>query len=253
MSESNTDVFVKKTSEYVRDLNILDNYLNDTSLYLSISTGKPLEECRQYIIKQVKDGGKFQFKPPVVNFLSRKENGDREKLQTDLYVYLNDSVKKKEIIAPTLTTYTNPAIEESIVASYIEGKVKGRKIAKNEMFAAAAAKNKQLEIIKNIEQTNKKLGANSVSGMFVSPSTPVYNKTGHSTLTSMCRTTSSYGSANNEKFLSGNRHYWNHHVVLNNIINIINNTDYPALLNIINKYNIKYHSKMRYNVISYFK
>ena len=41
--------FVLPAEKYKRDLNILNHYLKDASTYLSLMTGKPLEECIDYV------------------------------------------------------------------------------------------------------------------------------------------------------------------------------------------------------------
>jgi hypothetical protein len=230
--------FLLKKSEYKRDLNYLKYYVEDSAQYLSISTGKPIEVCKAFVTSNLKAGGKFAFKDPKIKFLRRGENGDRLEEEGTLERYISQSIKSRELIAPTLTTYIHPDIKQSILSLAIDEGVAQRKTAKKEMFEARANKLMLLESIKNIEQTGKKLGNNAISGAHVSPSTPLHNKTAHSTLTSNCRTTAAYGNANNEKFLSGNRHYFNHHIVLNNIVSIINNTDYIALAAVIEKYNL---------------
>lgn len=236
------NVFVRPTETYKRDIDVLKHYVNDTANFLHISTGKPLEACKQFVINNIKPGGKFEFKDPKLTYLQRNEVGDRVKMETTLHRYLGDSVKKQELIAPTLTTYLHPKVKSSLLATYIDANIKARSRAKKIMFVAKAAGNMHLHALKNIEQTNRKLSNNAISGAHVSPSTPLYNKTAHATLTSNCRTTSGYGNANNEKFLSGNRHYFNHHIVLNNIVSIVGHTDYNALKAVIDKYRINYPS-----------
>ena len=51
--------------------------------------------------------------------------------------------------------------------------------------------------------------------------------------------TSGSGNANNEKLLSGNRHYWKPDLVINNIISITQNTDYEKFQAVVNKYSLK--------------
>ncbi len=238
MNTEFVDPFVKKPDEYKRDLNILDHYVKDSVNFLHISTGRPLEECMEFIHQTLGRDGKFPFKDPTVQCLVRQENGDRERVETKLSVYLNDAIKEKELIAPTLTTYVYPYVNTSLLSLYIDGNVKARSVAKKAMFAAEAEGNMELASIKKIEQTNKKLANNSISGAHVSPSNPLYNPTAHSTLTSNCRSTSGYGNANNEKLLSGNRHYWSHDIVLNNIVSIVTHTDYEQLSLVIDKYNL---------------
>lgn len=239
MSEDNfKNPFIRNTTEYKRNLNVLQNYAKDTAMYLHLQTGKPIEVCKEFVGKSLAKGGVFEFKDPEVECLVRKDNGDREKIVTTLNSYLNEAISNKELISPTLTTYIHPDNNTSLLSLYIDDNVKARSRAKKEMYAAEAAGDKLLEAQKKTEQKNKKISNNSISGAHVSPSTPLYNPTAHSTLTSNCRSTSGYGNANNEKFLAGNRHYWSHHIVLNNIVSIVSNTNYDELNKVINKYSI---------------
>ena len=232
------DHFTHPAEAYTRNLDMLGHYVDDTSLYLSINTGKPVEECRQFVSDNLKSGGLFEFKDPYIKYLDREANGDRVKKITTLRAYLNESIRDREIIAPTFTTYLNPEVEKSVLSSYVEENIAKRSVAKKEMFVADAAKDRLLYAVKKIEQTGRKLANNAISGAHVTPSTPLFNKTAHSTLTSTCRTTSAYGNANNEKFLSGNRHYYRKDVIINNITAIINSTDYVKLEALISKYSI---------------
>lgn len=232
--------FVKNKSEYTRDINVLQHYLNDSATYLNLMTGKSLEECKRFISTNLKRDGKFPFVDPKVECFIRKDNGDREKVTTTLNTYLTEVIKDKEIIAPTFTTYVNPSNLQSLLSIYIDANVKARSVAKKAMFAAEAAGDMNTYNVKKIEQTNKKLANNAISGAHVSPSNPFYNPTAHSTLTSNCRSTAGYGNANNEKLLSGNRHYWSHHIVLNNIVSIVAHSDYTKLANTMAKWNLVY-------------
>lgn len=240
MSDLYDNYFVLPADAYKRDVDVLKHYVEDATTYLMVSTGKPKEVCLDFIKKNLRPGGDFPFVDPEVEYLQREENGDRARKTTTLRRYLAESLASQELIAPTFTTYVNPKIDKSLLAIYVEENIAKRGKAKKEMFAARAAGNKELASVKKIEQTGRKLANNSISGAHVSASTPLYNKTAHSTLTSVCRCTSGYGNANNEKLLSGNRHYFNHHIVLNNIITIINNFDEEFTRKIIAKFNIHY-------------
>lgn len=230
--------FVLPVEQYQRDINVLNHYANDVAHYLQLQTGKSLDACISYVKKNLSKGGKFEFKDVPVRCLQRQDNGDRIEVNTTLWKYISDSIANKELIAPTFTTYINEENKPSLLAKFIETNVALRGKAKKEQFAAEANGEKTLAAIKKIEQTNRKLSNNAISGAHVSASTVLYNKTAHSTLTSNCRSTSGYGNANNEKFLSGNRHYFNHHIVINNIISITRNTDYNKLNSLIQSRNL---------------
>lgn len=234
--------FVLSPDQYVRDLNILGHYIKDTSTYLHLMSGKPMEDCATYVKKELRPGGKFEFKDPRIRYLDRGDNGDRSLVEGTLLKYINESIRDKELIVPTFTTYLNPKEKKSLLVDFIDANVKARGVAKKEMFAAKIRGDSFMEAFKKQEQTGKKLNNNAISGAHVSDSTPLYNKTAHSTLTSNCRSTSGFGNANNEKFLSGNRHYWSPDIVKNNIISIINNTDYELLEKAMLHYGIRHPS-----------
>lgn len=235
-----TNPFFLEDSSYKRNIDPVGHYIDQAAKYLSFSSKKTYEECVAFVRKSIKDKTFPQIRDPRINFFERQENGDRVQTEGSLLSYITSSVTAKELIAPTLTTYLNTTEKESLLVSYIDSNVKARSIAKKAQFAAKAEGNAELEKIKNIEQTNRKLSNNAISGAHVSESTPLANKTAHSTLTSNCRSTSGYGNANNEKLLCGNRHYWNSSITLANIVSIVTHTDYQKLQLVIDKYNLKY-------------
>ena len=242
MSTTNNP-FVLPVEQYNRDLNILKYYIEDSARYIEQMSGKPYDDCLAFVKKSVKPGGQFEFKDPEVIYLERGENGDREKKQGKLSEYIGEAIRDGELIAPTFTTYHSEKTKKSLLVDFIDGNVAGRSKAKKEMFAAIVAGDVALETIKNIEQTNRKLSNNALSGAHVSSSTPLNNKTAHSTLTSNCRTTSGYGNANNEKFLCGNRHYWSVDIARNNIISIINHSDFVAIEAAMKEFGLRHPTK----------
>ncbi len=234
--------FVLDTKEYKRDLNVLKHYVEDTANYLAKMTGRGYKDCVDFIRTQLRPGGQFEFKDPTVYYLQRNEQGDREKKEGKLSVYINDAIKEEHLIAPTLTTYLPAKTKTSLLVTFIDGNVKARGVAKKAQFAAKVSGDKGTETIKKIEQTNKKLNNNSISGAHVSASTPLFNRTAHSTLTSTCRSTSGYGNANNEKILCGNRHYWSPDIVRNNIISIVTHSDFAVMQTAMTQFGIRHPS-----------
>lgn len=237
-TQMTSNPFVLEKSEYRRDLDILRHYVDDAVTYLHVSTRKSLEECRKFVLSQLRAGGKFEFKDPIIRYLERQDNGDRQEKTTTLSNYIKHSVEENQLIAPTFTTYISPKKNKSLLVDYIDNNVAARSRAKKAMFSAKMNGQTLLWFVKKLEQGNKKISNNSISGAHVSNSTPLFNRTGHSTLTSNCRSTSGYGNANNEKFLSGNRHYWSFEITLNNIISIINHTDYEKMNKAMNDWGI---------------
>lgn len=230
--------FAFDAEHYQRDTNVFQHYILQSAKALHDRTGRPMEVCVAFVRKSLKPGGAFPFKDPKVTFLQRKENGDREPRETTLSKYIGESVQSRDIIAPTFTTYIDPRKKESLLAKFIRKNIKMRGVAKKAMFKAKADKNHDLEKVKETEQKGRKTSNNSLSGAHISASTPLRNKTAHSSLTSICRTTSAYGNANNEKFVAGNRHYHSYNVTLNNLVAIANAANLEKIQAVIEKYNL---------------
>ena len=237
------NLFRRDASAYKRNLDFFQQYVHQTATYLTKERSISYEQAREFVLQNLRKGGRFEFKDAVVEYLERESNGDRARKINGLSRYIGDAIRKARIIAPTLTVYLNPKTEiESLLAKYVDRNIKLRGIAKKLYFAAKAAKNKVVEGVKKIEQTGRKLDNNAISGAHVSASTPLANKTAHSTLTSTCRTTSGYGNANNEKFLAGNRHYYSYTAVINNITSIISNVDYDLIKKAMEHHRLSYPS-----------
>lgn len=242
--------FVLKPEAYKRDIDVLRHYIDQAAVYLAKMTGKSYADSFNYVKAQLGPNGRFPFMDPKVTYTERNDYGDRELKEGKLSEYLSMTIKEGDLIAPTMTCYFHPKKKKSLFAVYIgEGK-KRRNKAKGQMFTAEMARDKAkkeknlAEVVrqdtiysfKKVEQVYAKQRNNSLSGGHNSTSTTLWNKTAHSTLTSVCRVTSGYGNANNEKFLAGNRHYWSPAIATNNITSIVRHTDYKLLQAVIDKY-----------------
>lgn len=234
--------FVLTEDSYYRDIYPVKHALDQYAWYLSTQTGKTYKECREWVVTQFRSGRFTQVRNPTVNFLQRQENGDREPQKLPLTKYLEEVIREGEILAPTMTTYIPTSKYESVLAGYILMNIKSRSVAKKAMFAAKMAGDRVEEFFQDLVQRNTKLSNNSISGAHASASTPLYNQTNHSTLTSNCRMTSGNGNANNEKLLSGNRHYWAPYIVTNNIVSLTQNIEYDNLQAVMDKYQLHYPS-----------
>ena len=231
-------VFTLKPEEYQRNYDIVETAIHDTALYLSINTGDSYPDCEEYVRNKVSSGGQFQMHDPDVLCLAKDTPANRAIKPIKFTEYIKDVIDNQWIMSPTMAVYENPKVKRSILAQYIAGNIKRRSAVKKEQHAAMMAGDKVLEEYKESQQTTFKIKNNSLSGAHASPFTILYNKSSHSTLTSTCRSATSYGNANNEKFIMGNRHYWSPEITRNNIVSIIGHTDYKALANVIEKYNI---------------
>ena len=234
------NIFLKPESFYQRQINPLSQYVEQNSYYLFKMTGKPLSECKDFIVKGIREKKFETFHDPIVTFFERDDNGDRHKNQLRLSGYISQVVNNGEILAPTFTTYVPVTVKKSIIVDFIDANVALRSTAKHAAFKAKAEGRMDEFISKNNEQDNRKRYNNSMSGAFVAGGSIVNNPTGHSTLTSITRTMASLGNASNERIISGNRHYRNADVTLGNLISITASLDKVEFDAVIQKYRINY-------------
>ena len=230
--------FIPKADTYQRKITPIQDYIEQAATFLSREKNISFGEAKEYVRKMTMGKEYPGVRFPNIHYLQREENGDRVPRCVSLINYMKDALRNHEIIAPTLTTYLPENVKESILVRYVDGNIKKRSMSKKAMFAARAAKQEITELFEDGKQRNFKLSNNAISGAHASSSNPLFNPTSHSTLTSNCRMTSAFGNANNEKLLSGNRHYHNPNIVLNNIVSITTHTDYIALQSVITKYQI---------------
>jgi hypothetical protein len=231
-------VFTRLPEEYKRDIDVIQHSIADAAFFLHKHTGDPIEQCREFVLRQVKPGGALAINDPETLVLERQENGDKIQKVMPISQYLRDITDTGNIVAPTFTVYTNPAVEVSLLSKMISGNIQKRAAAKKKEHAAMMEGDKVKEAFHNIEQTCAKLDNNGLSGAHASPSTILRNKSSHSTLTSTCRSVTSYGNMNNEKFIGGRRHYWSADIVIANITSICRHTNLVELQAVIDRFGI---------------
>lgn len=237
MAES---AFLKDLSYYQRNLDPIGQYIDQTAYYLSLSTNKPIDECKTFVINRIKSGKMKGIRNPVVRFFERGDNLDTAPAEMKLSEYIQTAVDQNLIMAPTATCYVHPDIERSLLVDFVDKNVKDRSVAKKISQKAEAEGDMILYINKHNEQANAKMYNNSLSGAFVAVASVFNNPSAHSSLTSITRTVSSLGNATNEKIISGNRHYHNPTVTLSNLISLCQITDLKVLDEAIQEYNLVY-------------
>jgi hypothetical protein len=234
--------FVLEPTEYKRNIDIVNAYIEQNALYLHLETGDSLSECTKFVKNTVRPGAKHGIKDPEIVSLEQTSPGNRVRVERTFLEYVKTVTDSERILSPSMVCYEVASVNKSTSAAFIEGGINERGAAKKEMFVARQQGNFVLEYIKDCEQNAKKIGINAVSGMHGFEANILYVKSGHSSLTSMCRTASGYGNGINERFIGGSRHYWHVDIVLANILTIITNTDFGILEEVIEDYGICYPS-----------
>lgn len=230
--------FVMLEDWYQRNLDIFPAYIEQVATYLHKRTGRDLDQCKAYVKKQMAKGGKFQLNDPAAMVLAQRTEGNRVKEVNSFLGYIHEVIDSGRIVSPSMVIYERPEVKRSGSAEWVEGGIQSRKKSKKEMFVYKQAGNGEMSYLKDCEQNAKKIGINSVSGMHGFTGNALYIRSGHSSLTSMCRTASGYGNASNERFLSGSRHYHTPEIARANILAMITTTKRDRFQLAMDKYRL---------------
>jgi len=231
--------FLKEKKDYVRTYFPIPHYIEQNAFYLSKEKNIPFEEALAYVKSKFKNG---DVKPSERKafILAKDENGDRYKKVVTLFDYFKTIKHKNLRVAPTFTTYVGPEVKLSLYGGYIQDKAKLRKGFKKLKFIYSMKGDEANESFYDSLQNSCKIKINSLSGTHSSPGTVGFLKSGHSTLTSVCRIITSTANATNEKFIAGNRHYYAPMITLANIIALSNDARKHPVKETIEKYNLVY-------------
>lgn len=235
------NAFIRPDETYKRDLDIISGCYDDAAKYIQLQTGKPLDVCREFVVRELNPSNKETgFKDPPAMVVGRDPHGDRVLKRMSFMGFLQTVKKNNYLLSPSMAVYEREETIQSRDALYIEGGVKNRKKVKGEMLDAQRNGDAFLASVKNGIQQNLKTNNNSYSGATVSLATILYHKSTHSSLTSTCRTATSYANSANEKFLAGNRHYYTPEITKANLVNLINVSDVAGIDQLCKKYNLHY-------------
>jgi hypothetical protein len=247
------NAFVLPDSEYIRDLNIIDGTIDDNARYVSLMTQDPYEECRVFVHGLLAPEGEFKLRNPKALILDKDLNGDRKAVTGNVMGFIKRVEQQGLLLSPSMTAYMPSAQRQSTHALYIEEGVKNRSVVKREMMdserAATTEKDplkktthKERALMKKGAQNNLKINNNSYSGATVSVATILHYKSTHSSLTSTCRSATSYANASNEKFIRGNRHYYTPEVVKANLVSLVNLAPLQQVEQAVEQYGLCYPS-----------
>ena len=231
--------FVLSPADYKRDLNFVGVYKRDAALYLSKMKGITKEKAEEFITQLISKKGARPLKNPRVMYLEQESPGNRVQKVGTILGYLKEVTERRLVMSPTMTAYMHPEDQRSVTALYIADGLAKRSKNKKIMLKYKAGGDKLRAGIYNNRQQRNKIKNNSMSGAHGTPSSVLFVKTAHSSLTSTCRSASSSTNANVDRLLTGNRHYWSAEVTIANITNSINNHDIELVTKTMLKYGVK--------------
>lgn len=220
--------FVLPKDQYTRDLNLVKGFYDQNSYFLERMTDQTKQRTRTFLNTTLSRTGAFPLRDPNMMILRQDSPGNRVRDEMSLLDYISVVTDTDRILSPSMVCYENPKVLKSPSAKFVESGIAGRKKAKNEMFFAKVAGDEVLEKIKDAEQNAKKIAINSLSGMHGFAGNILFVKSGHSSLTSMCRSATGYGNASNERLLAGSRHYATPTITVANMAALVTSQPHDA-------------------------
>ncbi len=229
--------FNRKASDYVRDINVIEGAINQFAIILSRTYKQSYQEARDYVVDELKNGNK-RFHDPIMRYLQQDENEDRHPAEMKFSQYISSAVRDKLLMAPTFTQILPPDQKESLLSSYIKVNLSKRNAEKKLQLKASNHGDKFRETLHKNNQNNKKILNNAISGNHRSIHSILYDRPVHPILTSCCRIANGSANSNNDRLLTGSRHYYNPDVVLANIASIIELSDWDLVKRAVDKHNL---------------
>ena len=229
--------FTKKASDYKRDINVIGGALEQLTIVISRSYDVPLNDAKKFVLKEINHGTR-KFRDPVVRFLEQDENEDRWPKEMYFSQYLKDAVDNNLLIAPTLTQILPPDKKVSMLSNYIKVNLAKRNQEKKLQLQAANHGLSFKEQLHKNNQNNKKILNNAISGNHRSIHSILYDRPVHPILTSCCRIANGSSNSNNDRFLSGSRHYYTPNTVIENIASILQLTEWDKVKEAVDKHNL---------------
>lgn len=230
-----------KNATYTADRDFIKFYHEQMAYYL----GQHYKVSEKVMIKWVKHFFKPNqngFKEVKFKILEKNKYGDREvKVKGALEFF--ETVKQRDLhLSPSFVGYTNydkcPSVNALGTEKYIADRSKYKKMRDKCNLTNDSYGYKTFHEIQNA----LKIFNNAQSGAMSSNGTPIRNKSGHTTLTSTCRTVTSTVNLMNERLLNGNRLFINYKKTLQHMISLLKATDFAKLNAVMDRLQMKHAS-----------
>jgi len=224
---------------YTPDRDIVKGYHKLAAAYLSVMYGHDyehiLELCREVFIPN--ENG---FKEAKFKVFKKNKVGDRVPTVMTAREFFGEVEEKNYHLSPSLVAYTNTNDEQSVNAKGTEQFIDFRRLYKGKMKQAIAVSDKEAAQAFNEIQNALKIFNNAQSGGMSSSGTPLYNKSGHTSLTSFCRSLTSTANMLNERLITGNRLLLSYDKAMDLFISTLAHARRGEIAKVIKKYKMNY-------------
>ena len=213
------DIILDKERKMESEIYPVTEYILQTANYISKLKNIPIEQATKYVKTQIQ----LKNNIPKVKYYQKNQHGDKVIRTANITTYIKDSLKDNDVIVPSFTTYVNTDKLKSIHSEFMATNTKKRSAYKKAAFKAKQDGDMDSYNVNNCMQKATKILNNSLSGVYGSKSTILYNPSAHYTLTSITRCVASIGNAVTESFIYGNKHFKDYNTIHSYIATILSN------------------------------
>lgn len=219
------------------DKRIVATAIDQHATLLSKLRNEPKEDIVENLKTYFKDH-REEYASKTATFTMKNKEGDREIKEAPIGKVLKHVKSHNYHFSPSMVAYTNSDVEESVNAIGTRKFVNQRDKFKKLRQHASDINDPELYNKSEHLQGAYKIFANAQSGGMAVENTPIFNPSGHTSLSSLTRCTTSTAVVVNEQLIAGNRLYTSPKVTLQAIVARITSTDLKALSDVLVKYRL---------------
>ena len=223
---------------YTRDQDPVKKWVESQTRYICELYGYPKEYVEKWVKDSIRPDGVSPFYDRQVAYIHQTSPGNRELKKGSFYQYQKIARNEGFVLSPSQTAYKDPVKNPALTAMFTDRNAKLRSVYKKTGQDAKVKGDKKKAGKFGILQQKKKEVNNSFSGANSSWYNALCNASGHQSLTSTCRSATSYANITAERFLAGNRMYVNEQVVLQELNNACLLADHDKIMGVVNHYNL---------------
>lgn len=229
--------FLEQT--YKTNRNFLKAYHYQAAYYLSVVYDYDYEHLLD-LMGTIFVPDKNGFKEAKFKVFKKDKHGDRVPMIMSTREFFNTVTLNNWHLSPSLVGYTNTDQEQSVNSVGTETFIDFRRLYKGKKQEAHDVGDLEAKTAFHEIQNALKIFNNAQSGAMSSSGTPLFNKSGHTSLTSTCRALTSTANLINERLITGNRLYISYNKVIENSIAQLQYADKELFQEVIDENNMSY-------------
>lgn len=223
--------------DFKADRDVVKHYHEQAAEFLATVYGYDkehiLELCREIFIPNENGFKEAQFK-----VFQKNKYGDRVPIIQPAREFFKTVEDNQWHLSPSLVAYKNINQEQSVNAFGTDIFIDFRRLYKGKR--GEVPKGSEAWKAFNEIQNALKIFNNAQSGAMSSSGTPLFNKSGHTSLTSTCRAVTSTANLINERLITGNRLFLSYDKTMASFIAQLRYADRKLMQSVIDEYKMAY-------------